>query len=298
MFGITTFSQSPFAALGGNVYNQALSESVAPADAQAANIVKALNIAESIAAADTQAALQTLAALQNESVGPVDTPSTTLLAVAFQDESMLAAENITELTGKFVNMNESVATNDTFAVINNIFGVSVSEATTPSDTDSSTGLILFEEQDEVMGAADTQAVAQALAAAISESIASLDVYTETRDLVASIAESSAISLVVGAANNGFSNVSESIAVVDTITGSQFYSLFISESTAPADAQAAVINLVGQVVSESTAPADTMTFTVNTRALPTGVLITLSVNNVNVWGNIDDDANPNWVIIND
>jgi hypothetical protein len=298
MFGITTFAQSPFASLGGNAYNQAVSESVALADAQAAGIVKALNVAESIAAADTPTVLQNLGVIIAESTSPVDTPSTTQIRMAFQDESMLAAENITELTGKFVDMNESIALADAYTLSNNIFNVAIAEAAIPSDTDSSTGLILVEEVDEVMSVADTQAVTQALAAAIAESIASLDAYTETRDLVAAIAESAAVGLFIGAGYNGNVDVTESIATADAFTGERVYNFFISESVAPADAQVGTINLVNQVVAESLAAADNITFTVDTRALPTGVLITLSVNNVNVWGNIDDDANPNWVIIND
>jgi hypothetical protein len=65
----------------------------------------------------------------------------------------------------------------------------------------------------------------------------------------------------------------------------------------ADTQAGVFNFVA-TVAETVAAADNMTFTVDARALPTGILITISVTNVNVWGNIDDNSNPNWVIIND
>ena len=298
MFGITTFAQSPFAALGGNAYNEEVSESVATSDSFVNVLVQALDIAESIEAADTQAVTQVLAALQNEDISPVDTPATTLLAVAFVDESIAAADSIEQITGKFVNMDDSMGVADNYALSNNIFNVAVPESTTPSDTDSSTGLILVEEVDETMGAADTQAVTQALVAAVAESIASLDAYTETRDLAAAIAESSAIGLIVGAANNGNSDVSESITTADAFTGARVFSFFINESVAPADAQVGIINFVTSIVAESLAAADNITFTVDTRALPTGVLITLSVNNVNVWGNINDDSNPNWVIIQD
>ena len=217
MFGITAFAQSPFAALGGNVYNQSLSESVASADVVSISLTQAPTIFEFISVVDTQVSDQTLAALISESTSSVDTLSNILLGVAFQDESMLAAENIAQLTGKFVTVADSVSTNDTFAVINNVFNITVSEATTPSDTDSSSGLILIEEVDEVMD------------------------------------------------------------IVDTKTG---------------------VFVFGRGVAESVAVADNMTFAASTKAFPTGVVINLSVNNVNVWGDINDDADPNWVIIQD
>lgn len=188
MFGITAFAQAPFAALGGNVYNQALSESVAPADSVVSVLVHAPAISESIAVVDTQSVTQGLAAAISESASPSDTPSTTQIRVAFVVESVAESDVYDQIAGKFVTMSDSISVVDDYALSNNIFNVTVPEATTPSDTDSSTGLILVEEVDEVMGVADTQAVTQALAAAINESIASLDAYTETRDLVASIAE--------------------------------------------------------------------------------------------------------------
>jgi hypothetical protein len=297
-FGITTFAQSPFASLGGNAYNQSVSESVALADAQAVAIVKALDVAESIAAVDTPTALQNLGVAVNETTNLVDSIVGGLLSTATQDETVAAADSLIQEYGTFLTVSDSMAVVDAYTLTNNIFNVAVAEATTPSDTDSSTGLILIEEVDEVMSVAETQAVTQALAAAVAESIASLDAYTETRDLVASIAESSAIGLFIGAGYNGNVDVSESVATADAFTGQRVFSYFISESVAPADAQVGIINFVTSSVAESLAAADNITFTVDTRALPTGVLITLSVNNVNVWGNINDDSNPNWVIIQD
>jgi hypothetical protein len=217
VFGITAFAQSPFAALGGSAYNEAVGESVASADVVSISLTQAPTIFEFISVVDTQVSDQTLAALISESTSSVDTLSNILLGVAFQDESMLAAENIAQLTGKFVTVADSVSTNDTFAVINNVFNITVSEATTPSDTDSSSGLILIEEVDEVMD------------------------------------------------------------IVDTKTG---------------------VFVFGRGVAESVAVADNMTFAASTKAFPTGVVINLSVNNVNVWGDINDDADPNWVIIQD
>lgn len=297
MFGITAFAQAPFAALGGNTYNQNLSDSVASADVVSLDFIQATNIAESIASADTQTTTQDLVALQNESIGPVDTPSATQIRVAFQAESMLAAENITELTGKFVNMSESVALGDDYALSNNIFGVSVSESTTPSDIDSSTGIVVLKGVDESLSAADSQTVFQTLIAAVAEATTGVDVYTGERTLVAAINENATISQLINAANNANSNVSESITTADAFTGNRVYSFFISESVSPADTQIGVFNFISSV-AETVVAADNVTFTVDTRALPTGVLITLSVSNVNVWGNINDNSNPNWVIIKD
>jgi len=297
MFGITTFAQSPFAALGGNAYNQSVSESVAATDDFIGVIAYASNIAESIAAADTQDVAQGFAVAIGESTGPVDTPSTSLLAVAFVEDSLAQTDNYEQLSGKFVDMDESMAVADAYTLSNSIFNAVVPESTTPSDTDSSTGLILIEEVDEVMSVADTQAAIRVLSTAVAESIASLDGYTETQDLAASIVESAAVGLIVGAAYTGNVDIAEATTPVDDVTGQRQFDYFISESVAPADAQNGAFNYI-VAVAESMIAADNTTFTVNTRALPTGILITISVNNVNVWGDINDGTSPNWVQIND
>jgi hypothetical protein len=216
MFGITSFAQSPFAALGVSVFNEAQVESIAAADAVAAVVINTSAIAESMGAADLQ-----------------------------------------RIPGLPEPVFEEVLPVDAYSVSNNIFNVVVSESTTPSDTDSSTGLILTEEMDETVGIADSISFTASLAADIAESI--------TPD--------------------------------DVVTGERQFNLFISESVSAADTQAGVFNFV-TTVAETVAALDNMTFTVDARALPTGILITISVTNVNVWGNIDDDSNPNWVIIND
>jgi len=216
MFGITTFAQSPFAALGVSVFNEAQAESIAAADAVAAVVINTSAIAESTGAVDLQRV--------------IGAPDPVL---------------------------EAVLPEDAYSVSNNIFNVLVAESTTPSDTDSSTGIILTEEMDETVGIADSISFTASLAA----------------------------------------DISESITTADAFTGERQFNLFISESVSAADTQAGVFNFVA-TVAETVAAADNMTFTVDTRALPTGILITISVTNVNVWGNIDDDSNPNWVIIND
>jgi hypothetical protein len=216
MFGITTFAQSPFAALGVSSFNETQSESIAVADAVVASIIRSAVIAESMGVADLQRV-----------IGAPDP------------------------------VFESTTPNDSYGVSNNIFNVLVAESTTPSDTDSSTGIILTEEVDETVGIADSISFTASLAADIAESI--------TPD--------------------------------DAFTGERQFNLFISESVSAADTQAGVFNFVA-TVAETVAASDNMTFTVDTRALPTGILITISVTNVNVWGNIDDNSNPNWVQIND
>lgn len=216
MFGLTTFAQSPFAALGVSSFNETQSESIAVADAVVASIIHSSAIAESMGAVDLQRV-----------IGAPDP------------------------------VFESTTPNDAYGVSNNIYNVLVAESTTPSDTDSSTGIIFTEEMDETLGAADS---------------------------IASTA-------------NFISAISESTTPSDAFTGERVFNYFISESVSPAEAQAGVFNFVA-TVAETFAATDNMTYTVDTRALPTGVLITLSVNNVNVWGNINDDSNPNWVIIKD
>jgi hypothetical protein len=297
MFGITTFAQSPFAALGGNAYNQSVSESVATADDFIGVIAYASDIAESMAVADAQAVIQGFAVAINESTGPVDTPSTTLLAESFVEDSIAQTDVYEQLSGKFVNMDDSITVADAYTLSNSIFNAVVAEIQNPDDTVSSTGLILFEEQDETMGVADTQAAIRVVSAAVAESIANLDAYTETRALAAVIAEDTHADDIVGVAYTGNVAISELTAPVDAVGGQRQFDYFISESVAPADAQAGVFNYV-VAVAETMAAADNTTFTVNTRALPTGILITISLSNVNVWGDIDDDADPNWVQIND
>ena len=216
MFGITTFAQSPFAALGVATYNQTVSESIAVSEAQT-NVL-----------------------LQNDAV----VESTVITDI----QSVPGAPELVA---------ESIALSDAYSLSNNIFNALVSESTTPSDTDSSTGVIFSEEVDEVNG--------------ISDSIA--------------------------AAQTHITDVAESVTTSDAFTGERVFNYFISESVSAADVQDGVFNFVA-MVAESVSPADNVTFTVDTRALPTGVLITISVTNVNVWGNIDDASNPNWVIIND
>ena len=216
MFGITTFAQSPFAALGVSAFNEAQSESIAVADAVVASIIRSAAIAESMGVADLQRV-----------IGAPDP------------------------------VFESTTPNDSYGVSNNVFNVLVAESTTPSDTDSSTGIIFTEEMEETVGAADS---------------------------IASTA-------------NFISAVSESTTPSDAFTGERVFNYFISESVAAADAQAGIFNYA-VAVAETMAAADNMTFTVNTRALPTGILITISLSNVNVWGDINDDADPNWVQIND
>ena len=52
------------------------------------------------------------------------------------------------------------------------------------------------------------------------------------------------------------------------------------------------------VAESIAATDNQTYTVDATATPTGVLLTISLTNVNVWGEINDGSSPNWVQIKD
>lgn len=297
MFGLTAFSQSPFSALGGTVYSRSISESVAPADSIVGVLVQASAIAESVAAADTQNLAQVLGAAISESMAPADTQVPTQIRVATYAESMAVTDAQEQLTGKFVFMAESVAASDAYTLSNNTFNAVVPETMNAGDTVSSTGLILFEEVDETVGIAESIAVAQALVAAISESIASLDAYAKTSILPVNISEETHPEPVINAANNANSAVSESVATSDAFTGQRVYNYFISESVSAADAQTGVFNFT-TTVAETLAAADNMTYTVDTRALPTGILITISVNNVNVWGPIDDDSNPNWVVIND
>jgi len=297
MFGITAFAQSPFAALGGNAYNQSVSESAAATDDFVGLIAYAFNVAESIAAAETQATSQNTSALINESTGPVDTPSTTLLAVGFVEDSIDQTDNYEQLTGTFVDISESISLTENYALSNSIFAATVAESQIPDDIVSSTGFIIFEDQNETISVSDTQAAITLLSAAVAESIVSLDAYTQTRDLVASITESSAVGIIVDAQLNANSDISEAVTPDDAVAATRVFDYFISESVTPEDAQAGIFNYVAEV-AESMAAADNMTFTVNTRALPTGILITISVNNVNVWGNINDNSSPNWVQIND
>jgi hypothetical protein len=217
MFGITAFAQSPFAALGGNVYNAAISESLA-VDAVVDGI--ALNI-------------------------------------GYIDETVSVGSTITATVTFNQDVVEAAAVTDSISAAGSIYNVLVAESA-------------------VIDAFQNFAGAE-LTASITESVVAADGLS--------------VQFI------GYVDIAESVSVSDEQISQRALNAALTESAAAADSQAANLVLTGSV-NESAAVADNITYTVNAKATPTGILLTISLANVNVWGDINDDADPNWVEIND
>jgi hypothetical protein len=297
MFGITAFSQSPFAALGGTVYSRDLTESVAASEAQVAVLLQPLSITETTAATATQTLLQTLAANISESTTPTDAQTEDMIIAGAVTESVIATETITQIAGKFVYVTESVAATDDIVVNPSIFNAALSASATAQDTVSTTGLILFEEQDETSIASDAVSSTQTLVAAIAESTTPEALQTNIATLVGFINESARALDFNVCALDAYSAITETTAATATQLGRNQVNVVLTESATAGTTQTSAINIVSSVL-ETAGASESITYTVDSKGIVTGVLLTISLTNVNVWGDIDDGANPNWVLIQD
>lgn len=217
MFGITAFAQSPFAALGGNVYNETVIESVA-----VAAVIDGI-----------------------------------VLNIGYIDESIAVGSTITATVTFNPAVLESVAVADSISAAGSTYNVSVAESAVVDAFQSYTG--------------------NELSASITEAVVAADGLS--------------VQFI------GYVDVAESAAVSDSQVSARSVNTDVSESSAVADSIAAALALTGSV-DESVAVADLITYTYDANANVTGILLSLSVHDVNVWGDIDDGVNPNWVEIKD
>lgn len=298
MFGITAFAQSPFAALGGTVYNRDLTETATATEAQVAVLLQNSSITEDATATATQTLQQVLAASISESSTPNNSQTAQIDLVASLDESTVATDTQAQLAGKFVSITETAAATDSILVDPSIFNAAVSEDTVIQDTISSTGLILFEEQDESSAATDSVSSTQSLVAAIAESATPQALQTNIATLVASLNEDAVRALDEIVCNlTGYSSITETAVATATQVGGNQVNVLLTETATPAATQTSALSLVSSII-ETAVPAEFITYTVDSKGIVTGILLTISLNNVNVWGDIDDGANPNWVEIKD
>lgn len=216
-FGITAFAQSPFAALGGNVYSASITESIAVDDSITSVVLK----------------------------------------LSFVDESVAVGSTVTAIVTFNPAVTETAAVEDSISAAGSTYNVAVAESAVIDAFQSFTG--------------------NELAVSITEHVVAAD--------------NLSVQFI------GYVDVAESAAVSDTQTGARAFNKSVSESAAIAETQAAGLDLVDSV-NETILVADSITYTYNANVNVTGILLTLSIPNVNVWGDIDNDENPNWVQIKD
>ena len=297
MFGITSFSQSPFSTLGGSIFLKTITESVDPTDSVSSNLTIPVAVSESISAGDTAVSVQALAAAILESNTATDAFANTMIALAALNESAAVGELYTEIAGKFVYVTEAVAATVSQGAGGSTYSTSIQETINAGAFDSTGNIITVNVTENATSADATQTAQLTLNQLVNESITVSDVYAAIAQLVATINESAPANDTQAANFVAYVNISESAGITDDPNAGNQIDVLITESSTPAANLATVFNFVVDV-AESSGIADNITYTVDTSGIVTGVLLTISLSSPLVWQQINDDQSPNWVEIKD
>ena len=297
MFGLTTFAQSPFAALGGNTYIKTLTETAAVTDAYVGVRVLPVAISETVTVDATVYSIQSLVALIQETAGATDAFANTMLALAAISESAGVSESMSSLSGKFVYITETAAIADAISAGGSIYNVLQQETENIQAFDSTGNIITVNVTENAVTADATQTAQLVLNELINESTTPADVYAAIAQFVAFINETAPANATQAANFVAYVNISENADIADDPNAGNQIDVLITESATPAANLATAFNYIVSV-AESAGIADNMTYTVDTSGIVTGVLLTISLSSPLVWQQINDDQSPNWVEIKD
>lgn len=297
MFGITSFSQSPFSTLGGSIFLKTITESVDPTDSFGSTLIIPVSVNESIAAGDAAVSVQALAAAILESNAATDSLANTMIALAALNESAAAGDSYTEIAGKFVYITEAVAATVSQGAGGSAYNTSVQETTNADAFDSTGNIITVNVTENAVSADATQTAQLTLNQLVNESTTAGDVYAAIAQLVATINESTPAHATQAGNFVAYVNISESAGIADDPNAGNQIDVLLTETVTPAANLAPVFNYIVDVV-ETTGIADNITYTVDTSGIVTGVLLTISLSSPLVWEQINDDQSPNWVEIKD
>lgn len=297
MFGLTAFAQSSFASLGGNTYLKDVAESVAVTDNFTGPISIPVAVSESTTPGATAYSTHALAAAIQESPTITDSFANTLLALASLNESVAITDVYQQLTGKFVYITETASITTDLSAAGSTYNVSRTETQNIQAFDSTGNIITANVTENAVTADATQTAQLVLNQLVNESITPSDVYAAVAQLVASIIETAPANAYQAGGITSYVNISESAAVTDTDAANNVVSVLITETATPNETQSAGISAVAQIL-ESAAVADTITYTVDTKGIVTGILLTISLSSPLVWEQIDNDQSPVWVEIKD
>lgn len=297
MFGLTSFAQSAFAALGGNTYLKSLTETASVSDSQTGVRVIPVAVSESATVDATVFSIQVLAAAIQESTVVTDSFANTMIALAAIAESAAVSENMTRLSGKFVYITETAGVSEAISAAGSVYNVQQQESENINAFDSTGNIISVNVTENAVSAVEAQTAQVDFNPTIDEAITVSDVYAAITQLVAFINETAPANATQACNIVGYVNISESSAVADDPNGGNQIDVLLTENSTVSATLAPVFNYILDVV-ESAGIADNITFTVDTKGVVTGVLLTISLTSPLVWEQINNDQSPNWVEIKD
>lgn len=228
----------PTSAGGGNVYNEAITESLSSSDAIACAAAFARAASEAALATDSQSATGTLAAAASESASATDAPVSVLVASAAVSESGSAADAVSAGAASYdVTVTEAASAADAVSVIaTRVAAVS-----------------------EALSAADAYTVTATMGAAVSENGSAADaVNWGGASYSVDIAETGTLADAVSAALQALAAISEVAGATDTPVAIISAGAAVLESAAAADLLAAARQITA-LLSEPATATDAVTF---------------------------------------
>ena len=228
----------PVSAGGGNVYNEAITESLSSSDAIACAAAFARAASEAALATDSQSATGTLAAAASESASATDAPVSVLVASAAVSESGSAADAVSAGAASYdVTVTEAASAADAVSVIaTRVAAVS-----------------------EALSAADAYTVTATMGAAVSENGSAADaVNWGGASYSVDIAETGTLADAVSAALQALAAISEVAGATDTPVAIISAGAAVLESAAAADLLAAARQITA-LLSEPATATDAVTF---------------------------------------
>src|SRR5574337_1220239 len=228
----------PTSAGGGNVYNEAITESLSSSDAIACAAAFARAASEAALATDSQSATGTLAAAASESASATDAPVSVLVASAAVSESGSAADAVSAGAASYdVTVTEAASAADAVSVIaTRVAAVS-----------------------EALSAADAYTVTATMGAAVSENGSAADaVNWGGASYSVDIAETGTLADAVSAALQALAAISEVADATDTPVAIISAGAAVLESAAAADLLAAARQITA-LLSEPATATDAVAF---------------------------------------
>lgn len=173
----------------------------------------------------------------------------------------------------------------------------VSESLSASDAVSAT-LVANGSVQELLSVLDTTTNNIVMGASIAESMLVIDQYQQVSGKFVYVNESISVNALQNVSSGTYNvDVAESASVTEAEAAGKLYTKSVAESASIADAQSGTFNYIVST-DESVAATDTITYTVDTKGIVTGVLLTIGLSSPLVWEQVNDDQSPNWVEIKD